>query len=245
MEIRELTVEHRDGRGKGAAKRLRRAGRVPAILYGAVAEPLALSVAPKDVQRVLHAHAGGGVLVNVRLPGEPEPRTAVVRDLQFHPVRENLLHVDLQAVRMDEEITVEVPLHVVGEAAGVKEQSGILQLLLRTVEVACLPSLIPERLDADVSALRIHDVLTVADLRLPEGVRVTTAASQAIVTVAPPAAEEVAAPTAAAAAAEPEVVTGRKPGEEGAEEAPPAKGAAAKPEAKGKEERPERGGKKS
>jgi large subunit ribosomal protein L25 len=244
MEIRELTVEHRDGRGKGAAKRLRRAGRVPAILYGAVAEPLALSVAPKDVQRVLRAHAGGGVLVNVRLPGEPEPRTAVVRDLQFHPVLETLLHVDFQAVRMDEEITVEVPLHVVGEAAGVKEQSGILQFLLRTVEVSCLPSLIPERLDADVSALRIHDVLTVADLRLPEGVRVTTAASQAIVTVAPPAVEEVAAPTAAAAAAEPEVVTGRKP-EEGAEEAAPAKGAAAKPEAKGKEERPERGGKKS
>jgi large subunit ribosomal protein L25 len=247
MEIRELTVERRDGRGKGAAKRLRREGRVPAILYGAVAEPLALSVAPKDVQRVLHAHAGGGVLVNVKLPGESEPRTAVVRDLQFHPVRETLLHVDLQAVRMDEEVTVEVPLHVVGEAAGVKEQSGILQLLMRTVEVACLPTLIPERLDADVSALRIHDVLTVADLRLPEGVRVTTPASQAIVTVAPPAAEEVAAPAAAAAAAEPEVVTARK-AEEGGEEAAPAKpgaAAAAKPEAKGKEERPERGGKKS
>jgi large subunit ribosomal protein L25 len=245
MEIRELTVERREGRGKSAAKRLRREGRVPAILYGAVAEPLALSVAPKDVQRVVHARAGG-VLVNVRLPGESEPRTAVVRDLQFHPVRETILHVDLQAVRMDEEITVEVPLHVVGEAAGVKEQSGILQLLMRTIEVACLPTLIPERLDADVSALRIHDVLTVADLRLPEGVRATTPASQPIVTVAPPAAEEVAAPAAAATAAEPEVVTARK-AEEGGEEAAPAKpGApAAKPEAKGKEERPERGGKKS
>jgi large subunit ribosomal protein L25 len=235
MDIRELTVERREDRGKGAAKRLRRAGRVPAVLYGAVAEPLALSVAPKDVQRVLRAHAGGGVLVNVRLPGEAEPRTAVVRDLQFHPVLETLLHVDFQAVRMDEEITVEVPVHVVGEAAGVKEQSGILQLLLRTVEVACLPTLIPDRLDADVSALRIHDVLTVAGLRLPEGVRVATPASQAIVTVAPPAVEEVVAP-AAAATAEPEVATARKP-EEGAQEAAPAK-----PEAKGKEERPERGG---
>jgi large subunit ribosomal protein L25 len=231
MEIRELTVERRDGRGKAAAKRLRREGRVPAILYGAVGEPLPLSVAPKDVQRVLHAHSGGGVLVHLRLPGEPDARTAVVRDLQFDPVRETLVHVDLQAVRMDEEITVEVPVHAVGEAAGVKEQSGILAVLLRTVEVACLPSLIPERLDVDVSALRIHDVLTVSDLKLPEGVRVTTPASQAVVTVSAPAAEEVAAP-AAAAAAEPEVVTARKP-EEGAEEA--------KPEAKGKEERAERG----
>jgi large subunit ribosomal protein L25 len=231
MEIRELTVERREGRGKAAAKRLRREGRVPAILYGAVSEPLPLSVAPKDVQRVLHAHAGGGVLVNLRLPGETEARTAVVRDLQFHPVRETLIHVDLQAVRMDEEITVEVPIHTVGEAAGVKEQSGILAVLLRTVEVAGLPMVIPERLDVDVSSLRIGDVLTVSDLKLPEGVRVTTPASQAVVTVSPPAAEEVAAP-AAAAAAEPEVVTARKP-EEGAEEA--------KPEAKGREERGDRG----
>ena len=228
MEIRELTVERRDGRGKGAAKRLRREGRVPAILYGAVSEPLPLSVAPKDIQRVLHAHAGGGVLVNLRLPGETEARTAVVRDLQFDPVRDTLVHVDLQAVRMDEEITVEVPIHVAGEAAGVKEQGGILAVLLRTVEVACLPSLIPERVDVDVSALRIHDIATVADLKLPEGVRVTTPASQAVVTVSAPTAEEVAAP-AAAPAAEPEVVTARKP-EEGAEEA-------AKPEAKAKEEK--------
>ncbi len=226
MEIRELTVERREGRGKGAAKRLRREGRVPAILYGAVSEPVSLSVAPKDIQRVLHAHAGGGVLVNVRLPGETEARTAVVRDLQFDPVRETLVHVDLQAVRMDEEITVEVPIHVVGEAAGVKEQSGVLAVLLRTVEVACLPSLIPERLDVDVSALRIHDVVTVSGLPLPEGVRVTTPGGQAVVTVSAPTAEEVAAP-AAAPAAEPEVVTARKP-EEGAEEA-------AKPEAKAKE----------
>ncbi len=227
MEIRELTVERRNGRGKGAAKRLRREGRVPAILYGAVSEPLPLSVAPKDIQRVLHAHAGGGVLVNLRLPGETEARTAVVRDLQFDPVRDTLVHVDLQAVRMDEEITVEVPIHVVGEAAGVKEQAGILAVLLRTVEVACLPTLIPEHLDVDVSALRIHDVVTVSDLKLPEGVRVTTSGGQAVATVSAPVAEEVAAP-AAAPAAEPEVVTARKP-EEGAEEA--------KPEAKAKEEK--------
>jgi large subunit ribosomal protein L25 len=128
-------------------------------------------------------------------------------------VRDTLIHVDFQAVRMDEEISVEVPVHVVGEAAGVKEQSGVLALLMRTVEVSCLPSLIPERLDVDVSALRIHDVATVADLKLPEGVRVTTPASQPVATVAPPMAEEVVA-TAAAPAAEPEVVTERKPKEE-------------------------------
>jgi large subunit ribosomal protein L25 len=151
--------------------------------------------------------------VNLKLPGDAEPRTAVVRELQYDPVRDALIHIDFQAVRMDEQITVEVPIHVVGEAAGVKEQSGVLALLLRTVEVSCLPSLIPDRIDVDVSPLRIHDVATVADLQLPEGVRVTAPRSQPVATVAPPMAEEVVA-AAAAPAAEPEVVTERKPKEE-------------------------------
>lgn len=223
MNTRELSVEPRQALGKGPVGRLRRQGLVPAVLYGAHTAPLPLSVAPADLQRLLHAHRAGGILVSLRLPGETEPRAAVVRELQFDPVRETLTHVDFQAVRMDEEITVEVPLHVSGEAAGVREQSGVLALLLRTVEVACLPALIPERIDLDVSALRIHDVLTVGDLRLPEGVRATTPLVQPLVTVSPPIAEE-AAPAAPAAAAEPEVVTERKPKEEEAEEGRPARG---------------------
>jgi large subunit ribosomal protein L25 len=214
MNIREFSVQPREALGKGAVGRLRRRGLVPAVLYGGGAAPLPLSVSPVEVQRTLHAHAAGGVLVHLRLPGEAEPRTAVVRDLQFDPVREALLHIDFQAVRMDEEITVEVPIHVAGDAVGVREQSGVLALLLRTVEVSCLPSLIPERIDIDVSPLRIHDVLTVADLKLPDGVRVTTPGGQALATVSPPMAEEAAAPAAAAAAAEPEVVSERKPKEE-------------------------------
>ncbi|MBI2461376.1 MAG: 50S ribosomal protein L25 [Candidatus Rokubacteria bacterium] len=211
MEIREMHVERRQGIGKGQAKRLRRSGVVPAILYGARTEPVPLALAPRELQRVLGAHTGGGVLVSLRFPDEQgETRTAIIRDLQYDPVRETLLHVDLQAVSMDEEITVEVSIHVVGEAAGVKEQSGILALIQRTVEVSCLPALIPERLDVDVSRLRIGDVLTVADLRLPEGVRTLAEPTQALVTVSPPMAEEVAAP-AAPVAAEPEVVTERKP----------------------------------
>ena len=221
MNMRELSAEPRTALGKGAVGRLRRRGLVPAILYGAGNAPVPLAVAPVEVQRAVRAHAAGGVLVGLRLPGETEARPAVVRDLQFHPVRDSLIHVDFQAVRMDEEITVEVPIHVVGEALGVKDQNGVLAILLRTVEVSCLPSLIPERIDIDVSALRIHDVATIADLRLPEGVRVTMPSTQPVVTVAPPMAEEVvAAPVVAAV--EPEVVTERKPKEE--------------EEAKGKEE---------
>jgi large subunit ribosomal protein L25 len=221
MNIRELSAEPRTAIGKAAVGRLRRRGLVPAILYGAGNAPVPLAVAPVEVQRALRTHAAGGVLVGLRLPGEAEARPAVVRDLQFHPVRDSLIHIDFQAVRMDEEITVEVPVHVIGESAGVRDQNGVLAILMRTVEVSCLPSQIPERIDVDVSALRIHDVATIADLRLPEGVRVTTPSTQPVVTVAPPMAEEVVA-TAAAPAVEPEVVTERKPKEE--------------EEAKGKEE---------
>jgi large subunit ribosomal protein L25 len=221
MNIRELSVESREAVGKGAVGRLRRKGLVPAILYGAGNAPLPLAVVPAEMQRTLHGHGAGGVLVNLRLAGDAEPRTAVVRELQYDPVRDTLIHIDFQAVRMDEEITVEVPIHVIGEAAGVKEQSGVLALLMRTVEVSCLPALIPERIDVDVSSLHIYDVATVANLQLPEGVRVTTPSSQPVATVAPPMAEEVVA-VAAAPAAEPEVVTERKPKDED--------------EAKGKEE---------
>lgn len=213
MEIRELVVQRREGRGKSAARRLRRQGLIPAILYGGGVEPLPLAVSPREVERTVHTHGGGGVLVNLRGAHEGDGRAALLRDLQFDPVTDTLLHVDLQAVRMDEEITVEVPIHVVGEAAGVREQSGILAVLLRTVEVSCLPALIPDRLEVDVSAVRIHDVVTVGDLQLPDGVRVTTASTQAIVTVSPPMAEEAPA-VAPAAAAEPEVLTERKPAAE-------------------------------
>ena len=157
MNIRDLSVEPRETVGKGAVGRLRRQGLVPAILYGGGHDPVTLAVKPSDVQRALHGHGAGGVLVNIRLPGDAEPRTAVVRELQYDPVRDTLIHIDFQAVRMDEEITVEVPIHVVGEAAGVKEQSGVLAVLMRAVEVSCLPSLIPERLDVDVSALLPND----------------------------------------------------------------------------------------
>ena len=228
MNIRDLSVEPREALGKGAVGRLRRKGLVPAILYGGGNDPVSLAVKPTDVHRALHGHGAGGVLVNIRLPGDAEPRTAVVRELQYDPVRDTLIHIDFQAVRMDEEITVEVPIHVVGEASGVKDQNGVLALLLRAVEVSCLPSLIPERIDIDVSALRIHDVATVADLQLPEGVRVTMPSTQPVATVAPPMAEEVVA-AVAAPAAEPEVVTERKPKEE--EEA---KGKDAKEEGKAK-----------
>jgi len=105
MNIRELSVEPREALGKGAVGRLRRNGLVPAVLYGGGNAPLTLSVSPTEVQRTIHGHGAGGVLVNLKLPGDAEPRAAVVRELQYDPVRDTLIHIDFQAVRMDEEIS--------------------------------------------------------------------------------------------------------------------------------------------
>jgi large subunit ribosomal protein L25 len=215
MAMQELTVQQRGETGKQVAKRLRRAGVVPAVLYGG-AKPESISVDPKSVLRIIHGHAGSTQLLNLTFEGGAGSRMAIIRDLQFDPVSERLLHVDLQEVTADRAITVRVAVHPVGEAVGVRDQKGILNVVLHELDVSCLPILIPERIDADVAALMIGDVLTVGDLRAPEGVRILNDPGQAVVTVAAPMAEEVvaAATPAAAATAEPEVLTERKKEEE-------------------------------
>jgi large subunit ribosomal protein L25 len=220
MEMRELTIQKRLGVGKGEAKRLRRAGQVPAILYG-VAQPVNVAVAPRDIYRLIHGREGSTQLLRVSFADSGEARMAIIRDLQYDPVSENLVHVDLQEVAMDRPLQVTVAVHHVGEAVGVRDTFGILEMILREVQVSCLPGNIPQVLEADVTGLAIGDVLTVKDLAAPEGVRILNDPNQAVATVAPPAAEEAAAPTAvvetAATPAEPEVLTERKPKDEAEE----------------------------
>jgi len=219
MEIRELTVTPREGVGKSVARRLRRSGKTPGILYGGAA-PVNIAVDPREVFRIIHGHEGSTQLLRVTFAGSKDSRMVILRDLQVDPVSEDLVHVDLQEVNMDKPIQVTVALRHVGEAVGVRDTQGILEMVLREIQVSCLPANIPEDIKVDVSNLAIHDVLTVADLVVPEGVRVLTDKAQAVATVAPPAAEEVAAPVAvvagavAAGPAEPEVLTERKPKEE-------------------------------
>ena len=221
MQMQELTIKRREGTGKQLAKRLRRQGVVPAILYGgAKNEPV--TVDPRAVLKMIAGHEGTTQLLTLKFDGDGGgTRMAIIRAMQFDPVTENLMHVDLQEVSDDKPITVRVAVHPIGEAIGVKDTKGILNLVLHEIAVACLPRSIPERIDADVSNLAIGDVLTIADLRAPEGVRIINDPGQAVATVAPPMAEEVAAPAATAAVtAEPEVLTERKPKE--GEEAPAA-----------------------
>src|SRR4030095_16568023 len=145
--MRELTIKRRDGSGKGYAKRLRREGVVPAVLYdGKKAE--SVTVDPKVVLRMIHGHEGTTQLLTLKFDGENGngARMAIIRDLQFDPVTDLLLHVDLQEVAADRAITVRVAVRAIGEAAGVKEQKGILNLVLHELTISCLPTEIPQRL---------------------------------------------------------------------------------------------------
>jgi large subunit ribosomal protein L25 len=219
MQMQELTIQRREGTGKQAAKRLRRQGIVPGIVYGGAATE-AVSVDPKAVLRMIAGHAGTTQLLTLKMDGDGRSRLAIIRAMQFDPVTEHLLHVDLQEVSPDKPITVRVTVHPVGEAVGVRDTKGILNLVLHDVTVSCLPTAIPERIDANVSELAIGDVLTIADLAVPAGVRILNDPGQAVATVSPPMAEEEVAPAApAAVTAEPEVLTERKP-KEGEEAAP-------------------------
>jgi len=215
MEMQELTIKRREATGKGGARRLRRAGEVPAILYGG-ARPEAVTVDPKAVLKMIHGHEGTTQLLTLRIEGEQTGagRMAIIRDLQFDPVSERLLHVDLQEVAADRAITVRVAVRPVGEPVGVRDQKGILNIVMHELEVSCLPTNIPQQIEADVSALLIGNVLTVAQLAAPVGVRILNRPDQAVATVVPPMAEEVVAAAPVAAVTEPEVLTERKPKEE-------------------------------
>ena len=152
--------------------------------------------------------------VTLKMDGEGGSRLAIIRAMQFDPVTERLLHVDLQEVSADKPITVRVAVHPVGEAVGVRDTKGILNLVIHEVTVSCLPTAIPEQIDADVSELAIGDVLTIANLAVPPGVRILNDPGQAVATVSPPMAEEEVAPAVTAAVtAEREVLTERKPKE--------------------------------
>ncbi len=139
MQMQELTIKRRVETGKQVAKRLRRAGAVPAVLYGGT-RPEAITVDPKSVLRIIHGHAGSTQLLTLTFEGGDGSRLAIIRDLQFDPVSERLLHVDLQEVTADRAITVRVAVRPVGEAAGVRDQKGILNLVLHELDISCLPT---------------------------------------------------------------------------------------------------------
>lgn len=198
MEIIDLLVELRHKVGKGAARQLRRTGKVPAILYGRKREPVALAVPAKEFRQKIAAIEGAH-LIRLKSEGLDEC-LALVKEMQLHPVSNAILHVDLYEVDLEEKLTVSAPLHFVGKAVGVAA-GGILQPLRREIDVRCLPMEIPEFIEVDVSNLGIHDTIHVSQLQLPEGVEAIYSEDFAVVTVLPPTVEVTAQPVMPEAAA--------------------------------------------
>jgi large subunit ribosomal protein L25 len=216
MAITSLNGEQRTGVGKGIAKKLRAAGRIPAVYYGRGETPISLIVNAKDVDTLLQGASGANVIVDLQVSGAAAAdRKALIREIQRDPVQGNILHLDLQHISLTERITVEVPIELVGVPTGVKDGGGILEHLLREVEVECLPTDIPTHLEVDVSAMNIGDTLHVSDIKA-ERVVIVTEADRGIATVVPPTVLEEAKP-AEEAPAEPELVASKKEGEEAAE----------------------------
>jgi len=212
----------RDTRGKNEARRLRVSGKVPATLYGGKGGALALAVNTKQVTAILRSESGHNTLFQVDLGGKQEP--AIVKDWQVDPITGNLLHVDLLRIAMDVRMTVTVPVHTFGDPTGVKVQGGVYEVVLREVEVECLPADIPTEIRADVSGLALNQSLRAGDLPLDtKKVKLITDPQSVISHVVALRAEEekpVEAAVPGAAPAEPEVIKkGRKEveGEEGAE----------------------------
>jgi large subunit ribosomal protein L25 len=193
MVSSELNANLRDAAGKSVARKLRRDGRIPAVLYGAHTKNLMLSLDPRALMKAVDTEAGTNTLITLRVEGATDhaQRVVMLRELQVDPIRRAPLHADLYEIRMDETITVSIPLRVIGKAPGI-EEGGILEQGLRELEIECLPGNIPAEVEVDVSQLAIGDSIPVSELKLPEGVKVLTDAATTVAAVTTPAAEEVA-----------------------------------------------------
>jgi large subunit ribosomal protein L25 len=186
MATVELKAKVRDGVGKENAKRVRTAGLIPAVLYGQGETPLALAVNNKEFNSVLHTRARGNVIIDLAIEGgERGEVKAIIRQIQRHPIHRDIIHVDFQHISMTKEIVVKVPIVVTGESIGVKSHGGILEHLLREIEVQCLPTNIPEQVTVDVSNLDIGDSLQVKHLAI-EGIKLVTDPDSSVMTVVAP-----------------------------------------------------------
>ena len=222
-----LEAQPRTPGNKNDARRVRRDGKIPAVVYGAGKDALSVSVDPRQVTRILNSETGHNTIFELALDGDKTK--AMIVDWQYEPIKGKLLHIDLKRIAMDKKLIVKVPVFLKGEAAGVKQQGGILEQMMREVEVECLPADIPSHIDADVSELVFGKVLRVSDLPRSDKFEFITDENQPVAHVTSVKEEvvatpEVAAAEAAAGPAEPEVIKkGKLETEEGAEAAAPEK----------------------
>jgi large subunit ribosomal protein L25 len=207
-----VVAKAREGKfNKNAARRVRAAGKVPAVLYGAGHEPVAVEVDPKQISRILYSESGHNTIFDVEVSGKPAAKAMIV-DWQREPIKDQLIHIDLKRIALDKVLRVHVPVKLIGTAVGVKTQGGILDQVMREVEIECLPADIPRHIDVDVTNLGMHEVVRVSGLPHSDKIKYLNAEDATVAhvvsireEVAPVVEVDAAAVAAAPAAAEPEV----------------------------------------
>jgi large subunit ribosomal protein L25 len=160
----------RDGRGKGSARKLRADGRVPAVVYGGGEDSMALELGAHEAEKLFRSISVDNTIVHLAIEGVGEPVQTLVREIQTHPVRPGIVHVDFLRIQKGVAVELDVPIHLSGTPQGVRDEGGVLEQTLHQLPIRCIPSAIPEEFLIDVSGLEIGDSLQVADLALPEGV---------------------------------------------------------------------------
>jgi len=211
-----IAAQLRTPGGKNVNRRIRKAGKIPAVIYGPGKPPVVVSVDPNDVKTILYSESGRNTIFTISVDGS-EQSNAMVKEYQRDPVQGHLLHTDFLEIAMDRLLALTVNVEIVGEAEGVKLDGGIMDIVTHSIEVECLPSDIPESIKVDVSHLKINDYIRVKNIQVDSKVKILSDPEIVVVTIVHPIKEEVPV-EAATEAAEPEVVKKGKVGEEGAAE---------------------------
>lgn len=203
-----IEVEERTAIGKNESRRLRRSGKIPAVLYGAGKRNFPVSVDPAHVEQILNSEAGANTLLDLKLKGPNTQRKAMIRAFQTDPVKGTVVHADFIRIEMDQKLELHVPVRATGVSPGVKEQGGVVEIVQRTLDVSCLPEDIPEMIEVDISALNIGDQVRLADLKALDNVEFLQPAETVVVTVVIPRVieEEVPEVEEVEEGAEPEVI---------------------------------------
>jgi large subunit ribosomal protein L25 len=236
----DLTAKPRPRLGRSAAKQARRNGTVPAVLYGKHIKPQHLSVSALDVKKLLSHGRSSHAMVNLTIEdnGSKQTHLALVQELQIDPLQDTVIHVDFHQLSASEKFRVRVPVRAVGEPVGVKE-GGIMEYLIREVEIECLPKDLPDVIEVDVTNLKLGASIFLGDLKVADGITLRGDKSRPVITIAMPTTEEQLAAEAEAATGEVEVITAKK------EEGESAAEATAKPESKDAKAAPAAGAKAS
>jgi len=185
-----LKAEKREGTGKGIARKLRQSGRVPAVLYGREMDSVHLSIDAKEAERLFHSIPVDNTIIGLEVEGEKEPVQTLVREIQTHPWKASLVHVDFLRIQEGVAVELDIPVHLIGIPVGVEVGGGVLEQIIHDLAIRCIPSKIPESIDVDVSHLDLNDVLHIADITFGEGIEVMVAQERTLCSVALPRAEE-------------------------------------------------------